>query len=120
MSWLAIGLGGAIGAIARAIIGQGVVLMGFSSVIGTLSVNIIGCFGIGYLWAASARLGVSEPLLAGAVVGFLGAFTTFSAFAKDGVLLAQSQNIWVSLGYLLATQALGILAVLGAYRLGSL
>ena len=90
------------------------------AIVTTVTMTIIGCFGIGYLWAASARLGGSEPLLAGAIVGFLGAFTTFSAFAKDGVLLAQSQNIWVSLGYLLATQVIGILAVLGAYRLGSL
>ena len=48
---------------------------------GTLSVNAIGCFVFGFIWTLSAeRLILNSDLRVFVLTGFLGAFTTFSAF----------------------------------------
>jgi CrcB protein len=52
--------------------------------LGTLTVNVIGCFTIGLLIELAERRAVLTPEThALLVVGFLGGFTTFSAFAND-------------------------------------
>jgi CrcB protein len=75
---------GSCGAIAR--YGMGFVgkqiNMGFPW--GTLFVNLLGCFVLGYLaerWQPSNATGARWKL--GVTTGFIGAFTTYSAFAVD-------------------------------------
>lgn len=56
---------------------------------GTLAVNLIGCFAIGYL-ATVLSTGVREEYRVGVLVGVLGGFTTFSSFAWE------TQGLWAA------------------------
>ncbi len=55
---------------------------------GTLAVNLIGAFLIGAVTTLSAlKWNLTEPLRLAVVTGFLGGFTTFSAFSLDTMLM---------------------------------
>ena len=91
LSWqtvLAIGLGGFLGAIARAYsvhFSNKYIPVEFP--LGVLLVNIIGSFIIGMLFAYFSHVTVSTPLKAFLTTGFLGALTTYSTFAIESYLL---------------------------------
>ena len=78
--WLA--LAGACGALARYGLGgwiQSGLRSGFPW--GTLAVNALGCFAFGLVWTlAQERMAISPEVRTIVLVGFLGSFTTFSAF----------------------------------------
>ena len=82
MKWFSLALGGVAGTFARYVLG-GVIyqLFGTSFPYGTLAVNLLGCLIIGFLAALAEEkflLGPNARLLL--MVGFCGAFTTFSTF----------------------------------------
>ena len=85
---------------------------------GTLAVNLVGSLALGFLVTALAdRVLTDSSLRLLAMVGFLGAFTTFSAFSyetallwQDGRWLALCANIGLNVGGCLLATALGILA----------
>lgn len=113
---LLIGLGGFIGAILRYSVSGFV--QGWSKgnpfPIGTLVVNILGCFVIGLLsqLAESHRL-FSPETRSLLFIGFLGAFTTFSTFStfgNDTMNLFQSTP-WLSITNVSAHIMLGLIAV---------
>ncbi len=122
---LCIGLGGFFGAIARYGLNAGVHAVlgdraaGFPA--GTLVINVIGCFVLGFLAHFFAEKVLIEHALRMAItVGFLAAFTTFSTYALDTLVLAQQGRfLFVGLN-LLVTNALGLLAVWGGWHLGTL
>ncbi len=78
-------LGGGLGAISRYLVSTLVMdKLGDSFPYGTITVNVLGSFVMGFLamWLVE-RLGL-DPLLRLAIfVGFLGAFTTFSTFSME-------------------------------------
>lgn len=76
--------------------------------IGTLVVNVSGSFLLGLLW------NVAPPALTVLGVGGLGAFTTFSSFARDAVALTEFGKWRLAAFYIIASCALGI----GAAALG--
>ena len=76
-----VGLGGAIGAVARYLVGEGVPTESFP--FGTLTVNVLGSFALGFV----TFLGVGEELLLLVGTGACGSFTTFSSFSVDTVQL---------------------------------
>jgi CrcB protein len=89
---LLVAFGGALGATARFWVREYLpAITGTEFPFSTLIVNVVGCFlaGLVYMWLHNQ--GTHWP--AGRVlfffVGFLGAFTTFSAFALDSLLLFQ-------------------------------
>ena len=86
---------------------------------GTLVVNLIGSFIIGYILGASHELrAVSDSTRLFFVVGVLGGLTTFSSLAHETVYLTNSPSagITVGLGHLSANILLGLAAVwLGAW-----
>jgi len=86
---LAIAVGGAAGAVARHFVsGWTMGLTGGGFPYGTLLVNVLGCFLMGWLIEYLALRGhLPGEVRAMLAVGFLGAFTTFSAFALDVALL---------------------------------
>jgi CrcB protein len=83
-----VALGGGVGAVLRYWIGsavQGVAAAG-SFPLGTLVVNVLGCFTIGVVAELAERRGyMTSEARACVVIGILGGFTTFSAFANDTV-----------------------------------
>lgn len=95
MTWTilgAIGAGGALGAMARFAVSRQVNLwMGVLIPWGTLAVNVLGSFLLGFLavWFRS-RTELSPEWQALWTVGFLGAFTTFSTFSNEVVGLLQA------------------------------
>lgn len=108
-----VGLGGMVGALLRYGIGLGVrALHGGAFPAATLLVNVLGCLAIG--WALGSGGGeprVGEGLRAFAVVGLLGAFTTFSTFGVETVHLLQSGRIGAALASVGLNLGLGLLAV---------
>lgn len=82
---LAIAAAGAIGAVLRYLVASGVYeLFGRGFPYGTLIVNLIGSFLIGYLfvWFLD-RSAASEAWRLAVLVGLLGSFTTFSSFSLE-------------------------------------
>lgn len=111
---MAVLLGGAIGAIARASVGR---LLPSSFPIATLLVNISGSF----LLAAAAVAIPPDRLLAHATIGagFAGAFTTFSTFLLETILLHRTGQTIRAFFYLTATVLLCCLASLAAITIFS-
>ncbi len=102
---LLIGIGGACGAISRyALAGWTQRLTDTSFPWGTWVVNVLGCFAIGWLGTlAEERMWLSPAWRLLLLIGFLGAFTTFSTFTfetwgllKGGEGLRASLNIFSS------------------------
>ncbi len=83
---------------------------------GTLAVNLIGCLAMGILATALAH-SVREDLRLALLVGLLGGFTTFSAFAwETHTLLAAGRTASACL-YVLASVGLGVLLVFAGTKL---
>lgn len=106
--------GGAIGAIAR--YGASAMcsgLFGDRFPWGTLLVNVVGCFLLGWLLSTSLAT-ISDPLKLALGTGFLGAFTTFSTFGVQTLQAWQRSpllaiaNVGTNLIIGLAAAALGI------------
>jgi CrcB protein len=97
MTWMAVAIGGALGSLARYGVSQGLQTRALVSrfPVGTLGVNLAGCFVIGLLagLVASARLGLRAPAQEFVFVGLLGGFTTFSSFGLDTWLLARDGSV---------------------------
>lgn len=92
---LAIALGGAVGALLRYWVSSGVLaLTGRAFPWGTMVVNVIGSVLIGVaLVTLVERFEVAGDVRAGIIVGVLGAFTTFSTFSLDTLLLIESGRL---------------------------
>lgn len=100
-----IGLGGFAGAICRYLVAVGIgERWGRSFPLGTLAINLSGSFLIGLLMTLLMERFVASPLWRSLlVIGFLGAYTTFSTFEyetgnllKDGELLYAALNVILS------------------------
>ncbi len=105
-------LGGALGTLARYLVTVSTQTgVPGSFPIGTVIVNVTGCFLIGLL-TGLRRQGFMPPALHLALgTGFLGAFTTFSTFALEAHTLGQ-QGTWnTTTLYVLANLVLGYLAL---------
>ena len=94
-AYLAVAIGGALGACCRFGLGEFILhLCGKSFPFATLLVNILGSFVLGLLYGLflAEHLTVN-PWKSLIGVGFLGAFTTFSTFSLDTVLLLQQGDL---------------------------
>ena len=94
--WLAVGIGGGFGAVARFLVVRYMEpLLGDYLPYGTLTVNVLGSWLLGFSSIfLFDHLEISSVLRLGLTVGFLGAFTTFSAFSYESVLLLQDGAFW--------------------------
>ncbi|MGG0176571.1 fluoride efflux transporter CrcB [Gottfriedia acidiceleris] len=113
MNYLLILIGGFFGAILRYIIGLSIHPLSNGFPIQTFLINIIGCFFLGFfLPMAKVKLKPEYTLLIG--TGFTGAFTTFSTFSLENVILMDEKKLLVSLVYIISSLVVGIsLAYLG-------
>ena len=85
---------------------------------GTLFVNILGCLVAGILAAVfTSRFTIRQDYQLALAVGFLGGFTTFSAFGLQSFELLSSGQIPKALFYVASSIVFGILAVFLGYGL---
>lgn len=111
---LAVGMGGFAGAIARFYVSR-MIASRFSTSFpyGTLTVNLIGSFALGWLFGTTA----STFIFAWLGIGFLGAFTTFSTFAVENIRLLQEKRWKIGLLYMGTSYFAGILLAMLGYFL---
>ena len=113
MQYLVISLGGILGANARYVLGTWIAQRyGTSFPYGTLVINISGSFVIGlFLTLISERFVLHPNWRLFFVVGFLGAYTTFSTFSYESVVLLQNGSWRLGLVNMLGSVVLGPIAV---------
>lgn len=110
MSYLLVFLGGGLGAAFRHAVNQvAMALFGASFPFGTLVVNVSGSAAMGVLtgWL-SARAGIPAHVGLFLTTGFLGGFTTFSAFSFDAAAIWERGDHTLALGYVAASVLLSI------------
>ena len=83
----------------------------------TLIVNIIGCFFIGVVFGLFDKGQISHEWKLFLATGFLGGFTTFSAFSIETLTLLREGHTGYALLYILASVFLGLLATYIGYLL---
>jgi len=107
---LFVATGGATGAVLRYILTSFSKNLFTSSIYGTLSVNILGSFLIGYLITSDYAKSLSEDFVKFfLIIGLLGSFTTFSAFSYEVVNLINSKKMLISFFYIFISIFLCIL-----------
>ena len=113
MTLVLIGAGGFFGAITRYLVdGWVATSTGGSFPWGTLVVNVTGSFVLGLLFAASVERGLLPAAIrAPVLIGFIGAYTTFSTFMVDADVLAKDGHVGTALVYLVASLVTGLAAV---------
>lgn len=119
---IVIGVGGMVGAILRFLL-SGLIQnlsKNDSFPLGTLGVNVLGCFIIGILGGYSETLNAFSPeLRAFLMIGLLGSFTTFSSFELETFnLLRNSQFLYAALNVGLQF-IVGLIAVVAGYYLST-
>jgi fluoride exporter len=86
--------------------------------IGTLLVNALGCFAIGFLFHATEEKYLIDPVIRSAVlVGFLGGFTTFSSFAIQSFNLLRDGEIFMASANILVSNVAGLILVWVGYAI---
>lgn len=86
----------------------------------TLTINLVGCLLLAFLFY-SERLFRSwnEPLRIGLSVGFLGSFTTFSAWSVETVQLWEQNRLWLACAYMFLSIGGGwLMVVIGRWIAG--
>ncbi len=117
---LSVAVGGSLGAVAR-------YLLNISPLAGvydkfpfpTFLINVIGSFLIGFLMIVFAdKFFVSENVRIAVIVGFLGAFTTFSTFEMEIFGLVREKQMLIAFLYLFLSVFIGFAGVLAGVALG--
>ena len=116
---LIVAAGGALGAVGRYLVTTSTAaLLGGGFPYGTLVVNVAGSFLLGALVELLALVwSPSHEVRIFLVTGFLGAFTTFSAFSLDVITQFERGNNALAVLYVVASVALSVLALVAGLRL---
>ena len=120
MKMLLVAVGGAVGSMARYQIGSMVLARTetWAFPLGTFLVNVLGCLIAGVLIGAGEYrnfLTLEMRLLI--FTGFLGGFTTFSAFGVETIALVERGQFGVAAGYVAASIACGLGALFAAVKI---
>lgn len=115
---LAVGLGGAIGSIARyliAVLAEKADSLNFP--LSTFFVNISGSLLIGFCWSFFERVHISHEFRLFLFTGLLGGFTTFSTFTREATQFFKAGETFHALSYLFLSNAIGLAAVFFGFYL---
>jgi len=115
--YLLILIGGGIGTVTRYAAGSAIMTrFGGKFPLGTLAINVSGCFLIGLLMTIlTERFKVDPAWRLFFVIGFLGGYTTFSSFEWETYTTIRDGGLWAGMLNVVASTALGYAAVwLGA------
>lgn len=104
--WLWIVLSGGVGSLLRHVLST---TMGSAK--GTLIVNALGCLLFGFLYALFEKQCIAADFRVVVLTGFLGGFTTMSAFAGTVMLLFGQQRLCDGILYFIATNVSALCAV---------
>ncbi|HHY73358.1 MAG TPA: fluoride efflux transporter CrcB [Bacillus bacterium] len=112
MIWI-VGLGGALGAVARFLLGKFINgrsngLFGFP--LATLVINISGSFLLGVIVNLHMQGQMDEWLWLFLGVGFCGAYTTFSTFGYETIMLIEAKKTNLALLYVTSSIVVGVIA----------
>ena len=119
---LLVGIGGFFGAICRYLI----ILLNdkyfnnYEFPFDTLFVNVLGSFLIGVSLALAVKYGIFSRHTAGSflfITGFLGSFTTFSAFSRDGLVLLMQRYYGLFVSNILLNIVLSLIMLITGYFL---
>jgi CrcB protein len=116
---LFIALGGASGAVARYLLARWAHGLWEGQLpVGTLFVNVLGSFTIGVVYVLLVEKELIHPDWRGVLmVGFLGAFTTFSTFSLETITLIEAGHLAHAMGYMLASAVLCVVMAGAAMHL---
>ena len=116
---LAIAAGGALGSIARYLVGVGATkAFGLAFPWGTLIINVVGSFLIGaFVELFALKWDLPQEARVFLTVGICGGFTTFSTFSLDAYVLLERGALAAAAAYAVASVALSIAALVGALHL---
>ncbi|MBU1348056.1 MAG: fluoride efflux transporter CrcB [Alphaproteobacteria bacterium] len=119
--FLLVGLGGALGSMARYGVGQmvGRLFPTGGWPVGTLCVNIVGGLAMGLLvgWLGLRAGAGQDSVRLFAAVGLLGGFTTFSAFSLETVLMIERRQYGLAAGYVAVSVVLAAVALFAGLML---
>ena len=117
---VAVALGGSVGAVARYLINISPLAAVFGKFpLPTFVINITGSFLIGFLMIVFAdKFDVSENIRIAVIVGFLGAFTTFSTFEMEVFGLIRDREFASGFLYLFLSVFVGFVGVVAGVALG--
>ena len=113
MHWFAVAIGGALGSIARYALSTWIFdVSSHKFPYATLAVNVLGSFVMGILFVIIVeKAALPTEMRSLLMIGFLGAFTTFSTFSLDALGLWQNGHLFMALIYILATVILCLIAI---------
>ena len=120
MKMLLVAVGGAVGSMARYQIGSMVLARTetWAFPLGTFVVNVLGCLIAGILiGVAEYRNFLTLEMRLLIFTGFLGGFTTFSAFGVETVALIERGQYTVAASYVLSSVIVGLGALLAAVKI---
>lgn len=122
MTLLLVGAGGFFGAISRYLVDGWVsTTTGGGFPWGTLVVNVSGSFVLGLLFAASAERGViPAEIRAPILIGFIGAYTTFSTLTLESWRLVEDGSYALAIANMGGSLAFGLAAVVAGLAIGRL
>lgn len=115
----AVAAGGAMGSVARYVLGSVVQRLGSGFPWGTLFVNVTGSFALGVLATWLIARGASAEVRLLLMIGVCGGYTTFSTFAWESALLLQDGRTTRMAAYALTSVVLTIAAMMAGYSAGS-
>jgi CrcB protein len=119
MNTLWVGLGGAVGSIARYHVGIWLSRPSGALPWGTIAVNIAGSFLIALLLELALRHDAITPAIRVALAtGVLGGFTTYSTFNQETLRMAQEGTWGAAVGYVALTLIGGLAAGVAGWAIG--
>jgi len=120
MTLVLVGAGGFLGAVARYLVDGWVsTATGGRFPWGTLAVNLSGSFLLGVLFALSLERAVLPAAIrAPVMIGFIGAYTTFSTLTLETWRLLEDGSYALAAANLVGSLALGVVAVVAGIALG--